>query len=128
MRTLAQQVWRGGGDLSLRISNPPLVKLSQSGHQETVRPFSGKDPGVAASAGTNAHPTPWRFQGDHSAKYHRHWPREMDLIAPSHLAEASLPANATFCLPEQRLTGGFELLGLGHMTVSHCKGGWETNF
>lgn len=98
----------GGGDLSLCISNPPLVKLSQSGHQEAVRPFTGRDTGAAASRGTNAHPTSWRFRGDHSARQHRRWPQEMDLIAPSHLAEASLPARAIFSLPEQRLTGGLD--------------------
>ena len=105
MRTSAQQVWGGRGAVTWAWAFPTHLWWNW---QEAVRPFVGRDAGAAASGGTNAHPTPWRFQGDHSARRHGRWPQEMDLISPSHLAEASLPASAIVSLPEQRLTGGLD--------------------
>lgn len=102
-----------------------------------VKPPGGRPGRMSGGAqAPRGEQTPAPHQG-HSARPRRgRWPRELDLFSPALPTEAWLPASATgftgsasstFSLPEQRLTGGFGLVGRGHMTGPRCKGGWETD-
>lgn len=52
------------------------------------------------------------------------WPLTIASHLPGPLFPPPPPSRS---LPEQRLTGGLGLVGLGHMTGPRCKGAWETN-
>ena len=119
------------------------VRAALGGVQpEHLQPPQVKPPGgrpgrmSGGSQAPRGEQTPAPHQG-HSARprRRRRRPRELDLLSPPLPAEASLPASSpaftgsagsTSSLPGQRLTGGFGLVGRGHVTGPRCKGGWET--